>query len=157
MPNGALHALDLGSGEWHRHQAPFSLLALAPAGDSLYAYGITFTHSIWTSEDGGRIWRDLDTSRRAGAPAFGDPRTGYVLYIKEIYGSKISVQITRDGGRTWTETGMLPEALERRVLVTRPMLVHPSGPTLFVFGTNGAVYATRDLGATWTEERRGAF
>jgi photosystem II stability/assembly factor-like uncharacterized protein len=154
MPNGAIHAFDFGSGQWQRHEASFSLIALALAGDALYGYGAQFLHSIWMSEDGGKTWRDIGTSRRAGAPVFTDPRTGYVLYIKEIYGTAISVQATKDGGRTWAEFGVLPKEAAGRVLLFRPMLVHPSG-TLLVFGTNGAVWATRDLGMNWTEERRG--
>jgi hypothetical protein len=157
MPNGAVHGFDFASGQWQRHEASFSLIALATAGEALYAYGGRLTHSIWRSEDGGKTWQDLDTSRRAGAPVFSDPRTGYVLYIKEIYGGKMTVQQTKDAGRTWTETGELPASATRRVIVMRPMVVHPAGPTLFVFATNGAVYSTRDLGATWTEERRGTF
>ena len=71
MPNGTIHALDFASGQWQRHEAPFSLITLVTAGDVLYGYGATLTNSIWTSEDGGRTWRDLDTSRRAGAkPCF---------------------------------------------------------------------------------------
>ena len=157
MPNGTIHALDFASGEWQRHEAPFSLITLATAGDVLYGYGAKMTNSIWISEDGAKTWRDLDTSRRAGAPAFSDAHTGYVLYIKEIYGGKISVQMTKDAGRTWTEGGVLPDAAAGRVIVMKPMVVHPSGPTLLAFGSNGAVFSTRDLGATWMEERRGAF
>lgn len=157
LPNGVIHALDFASGQWQRHEAPFSLITLATAGDMLYGYGAQLTHSIWMSEDNGKTWRDLDTSRRAGAPVFSDPRTGYVLYVKEVFAGKMSVQMTKDGGRSWSETGDLPEAAARRVFVMRPMAIHPDGPTLLVFATNGAVFSTRDAGATWTEERRGAF
>jgi photosystem II stability/assembly factor-like uncharacterized protein len=157
LPNGVIHAFGFADGQWQRYEAPFSLLTLATAGDLLYGYGIKFTSSLWISEDGGKSWRDLDTSRRAGAPVFSDPSTGYVIYIKEVFAAKMSVQMTRDGGRTWKETGDLPEAAARGVIVLRPMVVHPDGPTLLVFSVNGAVYSTRDLGATWTEERRRAY
>ena len=157
MPNGAIHAFEFASGQWQRHEAPFSLITLAVAGEVLYGYGAQLTNSIWVSEDRGKTWRDLDTSRRAGAPVFTDARTGYVLYIKEIYAGKMSVQKTTDGGRTWTEGGELPEAAIRRVMVLRPMVVHPNGPTLLVFANNGTVLSTGDFGATWVVERRGGF
>ena len=157
LPNGVIHAFGFADGQWQRYEAPFTLLTLASAGDLLYGYGTKFTSSLWISEDGGKTWRDLDTSRRAGAPVFTDASTGYVVYIKEVFAAKMSVQMTRDGGRTWRETGDLPEAAARGAIVLRPMVVHPAGPTLLLFGVNGAVHSTRDLGATWTEERRRVY
>jgi len=158
MPNGTIHTLDLASGRWERTEAPFSLINLQPMADGvLYAWGVRFTNSSWRSEDGGRSWQDLDMARRAGAPIFTNRNTGYVVCIKEIYGGARSVQTTRDGGQTWTETGVLPDSLARVVILNRPMFVHPAGPTLFAFGINGAVFASSDGGATWSEERGGVF
>lgn len=157
LPNGVIHAFGFSDGQWQRHEAPFTLLTLATAGDLLYGYGTKFTSSLWISADGGNTWRDLDTSRRAGAPVFTDASTGYVVYIKEVFAAKMSVQMTKDGGRTWKETGDLPEAAARGAIVLRPMVVHPNGPTLLLFGVNGAVHSTRDLGVTWTEERRRVY
>jgi photosystem II stability/assembly factor-like uncharacterized protein len=109
---------------------------------------------ILRSDDGGRSWRYVETSRRQAlfAVAVSESRAVAV-------GEKGLVQISEDGGRSWAP----PAGSQFPPIFTymRDLRFAPDNPRVgFIVGQGGMVLRSRDGGARWTQllppARRGA-
>jgi photosystem II stability/assembly factor-like uncharacterized protein len=101
---------------------------------------------ILRSDDGGRSWRYVETSRRQAlfSVAASDARTVAV-------GEKGLVQISEDGGRSWSPPGasQFPPVFT----YMRDLHFAPDNPKVgFIVGQDGMVLRSRDGGAHWIQQ-----
>ena len=125
--------------------------AISPADPRLMLINCDMS-AAYLSEDGGRSWRMIHHAQLASntfcRPAFHpkDPKT--VFAASGWWGR---LKVSRDGGRTWTETGNLPAGLKGEIAID------PGSPELMLAGaqeggwrsTAGSVWRSADGGKSW--------
>lgn len=123
---------------------------------------------VLASSDGGRTWRraspDLTATQQAPAEPQGIPGRRFVASIQSLAASPVAagemwagtsngvIQITRNGGKSWTN--VTPQGAPMRGAVNIIDPSHSSAGTAYatvdVFGDNHPyVYRTTDFGHTW--------
>lgn len=119
------------------------------ADGTLVSRVMPFTASTMMSKDRGKSWVDLDTSRFTLAIAFKDTQTAYAVLptdtamIPKTWGLKTS----RDGGRTWTHTGIHPGLTAPTDV--QQLVVDRSNGALLAFLKDNAIVQSVDEGKTW--------
>lgn len=117
---------------------------------------------LWRSNDAGSSWRPL--TDRAGLMAISDiaidPRDSRQIFLLTGDGEgfilpSVGVFVSRDGGDTWTGTGLLfpPDKL---VWGFR-LLINPVDPDTLLAATSQCIYRSTDAGATWKVVADGNF
>jgi hypothetical protein len=131
----------------------------ATGPDRLYAQN---HGGVYRSDDAGASWTSIAAGLPAdfGFPIVSSPRTPGTAWVVPLVADmqrvppegRLRVHRTRDGGRTWSETGdgALPDASWTSVL--RDAFCADEGdPTGIYLGTrDGCVYASADEGDTFT-------
>src|SRR5271155_2883968 len=124
-------------------------LAVDPSHpDSVYL-GTTDGH-IFGSQDRGSHWNLLGLAGSAGnaivTAILIDPRDSSTLFAstwtREKYGEGGGVFLSRDGGKSWRDSGLAGHAV-------RALVESPSDPDILVAGTLDGVFRSRDRGRNW--------
>jgi photosystem II stability/assembly factor-like uncharacterized protein len=120
--------------------------------DANTGYVLLFNSGLVRTEDGGRHWRQLyppPPGRPTGPVLFSSVTDGVGAGSPGLLGRPGAIVATRDGGRTWSERGMLPRAASQQ-------LVSSFASTLWALATspsqaNGDVRLFRsvDQGRDW--------
>ncbi len=92
------------------------------------------------TKDGGASWTQI-------SPGLGGPVDFHAMDVspadpKTIYGAYDGLQVSRDGGRTWTMAGALPEGL---INIAASALV----PDRIFAATQTGLFLSADAGASW--------
>lgn len=95
---------------------------------------------VVTSTNLGKSWQVLD--KGIGGPVDFHQITTSRTDTKTIYGAFGDIQISRDGGRTWTVAGRVPEGLIHLAASARDV------NTLYA-GTQIGLFVSRDTGKSW--------
>jgi photosystem II stability/assembly factor-like uncharacterized protein len=124
-----------GPVQYNQPAAPVNSIVTGGRNDR---FGISTSHYVVRSTDGGTKWTDVRMPTRflAADIAFASAMDGYVV------GGIGQLLRTQDGGTSWTYT-MLPT----RALLNAVAVVDPS--TLIVVGSDGAILRSSDGGAKW--------
>lgn len=104
------------------------------------------SHYVSLSEDGGRSWRH-EPAEGPVWPHFVDAQLGYGLdFRRGMFRVDSFVVRTRDGGRSWTQTGVnLSEEVAGRIIGIGP-------DNAIVASLGWEVRSSRDEGRTWQRE-----
>lgn len=92
------------------------------------------------SEDGGRTWSQL--AKGAGGPVDFHAMDVSKADTKVMYGLYRDLQVSRDGGRTWTSQGTPPPQ-------TFDIAASAIDPDTLYAATRGGLMVSRDAGRTW--------
>ncbi len=112
---------------------------------------------IWKSEDAGNSWTTTtdDLAVLGTSDIAIDPTNSDIIYIAtgdrdglDTYG--IGVLISKDGGATWSNTG-LSYATANVDYVVNKLLHHPTQSGVVIAATKDGIYKTTDTGATWVK------
>jgi photosystem II stability/assembly factor-like uncharacterized protein len=111
--------------------------------------GGSLTRSTLISSDGGKTWRDMNTSRFVLAITFANATTAYAVapIAPGILPGAYGLMVSRDGAKTWKQAGVLPG--QEASNDTR-LRVDPSDGTLLAFMIDGRILRSADEGKTWT-------
>ncbi len=125
---------------------------------------------FYTTSDGGGVWKTIDGGKTYKAvgdqlPMLNcgkilvDHQTPTTVYVStgedhSSYGGGIGVFKSKDGGTTWTATGLT--AARNSTISVRFMAMSPTDPKIIIAVTNKGVYRTANGGDTWTVVRTGA-
>jgi photosystem II stability/assembly factor-like uncharacterized protein len=158
MRNSFLFALTLIAATCARAQ---TWKALGPPGGDVRALAVdparpariflgTVDGHIFGSEDSGAHWSLLGrASPRLDAVITAilvDPRDGNVLFAsswtRDAVATGGGVQRSADGGRTWSDAGLVGQAV-------RALAMAPSNPNILVAGTLDGVYRSLDAARSW--------
>lgn len=152
MPNGYLQVVDGETGQVERRNSGLSLLSLSRTPDGmLVMQGAIVVRTTLVSTDDGKTWKDLDTSRFVAAIAFADRQKAYaVAPIKPgVFPGAYALMASRDGARTWVQTGEVPGGAPENVL---ELMVDRSDGALLAFLRNGRILRSTDEGAHWSND-----
>lgn len=153
MPNGEFLVVDGNTGALERRSIGVSTYSAQVLADgTLLAQGGNFVRTTFISTDGGRQWRDLETSRFVAVITAVNAQTFYAVAPIDpgFFSGEYALMVSRDGARTWKKSGVVPggnPALVRSLLVDRH-----DGALLAVL-SQGRVMRSADEGATWTRSR----
>jgi photosystem II stability/assembly factor-like uncharacterized protein len=150
MPNGELLVVDGNTQALERRSIGVSTSGAQLLADgTLLAQGGNITRTTFISTDGGRQWRDLDTSRFVVAITAADTKTFYAVAPVDpgLFAGTYALMVSRDGAKTWKKTGEVPGG--NPALVRALRLDRHDGALLAVL-SNGRVMRSTDEGATWT-------
>ncbi len=153
MPNGELLVVDGGTGALERRSIGVSTSGAQILADgTLLATGGNLSRSTYISTDGGRQWRDLDTSRFVTAITAADAKTFYAVAPVDpgIFAGTFALMVSRDGAKTWKKSGEVPGGVPAQV---RSLLVDRKDGALLAVLSQGRVMRSTDEGATWTSDR----
>jgi len=96
---------------------------------------------VYRSDDAGASWRKM--SDIASIPwYFGEIRVD-PSDPERVYHLGVQLQVSTDGGATWTRTGSGPHSDQHALWIS------PENPNLLILGNDGGVYVSRDRGASW--------
>ncbi|MGB0036771.1 MAG: hypothetical protein WBP79_14980 [Candidatus Acidiferrales bacterium] len=126
-------------------------LAVDPSQPDVVFLGTTDGH-IFGSQDAGGHWSLLGLASTSGNAVVTsivvDARSPGTLYAgtwtREAYGEGGGVQLSRDAGKTWRESGLVGHAV--RVLVQSP-----SDPDTLLAGALDGIFRSRDAGLSWEQ------
>jgi photosystem II stability/assembly factor-like uncharacterized protein len=124
-------------------------LAVDPSHPEFVYLGTTDGH-IFGSQDSGGHWSMLGLAGPAGnaivTAIIIDPRDSDTLFAatwtREKYGEGGGVFLSRDGGRSWRDSGLAGHAV-------RALAEAPSNPDILVAGALDGVFRSRDRGRNW--------
>ena len=153
MPNGELLVVDGRTGTLERRSIGVSTSGAQILADgSLLAQGGNLTRTTYLSTDGGRQWRDLDTSRFVTAITAANPQTLFAVAPVDpgIFAGTYALMVSRDGGKTWKKSGEVPGGNPAQV---RSLLVDRHDGALLAVLSQGRLMRSTDEGATWTRSR----
>lgn len=152
MPNGVLHAVNLQTNAVERRaNTSFSVWDMTSlGGSSLLMKGVRFATAYFVSDDFGQSWQELPLSRFTVAVAAKDRNT---LYAVSADGSGLTagpyqLRASRDGGRTWQETGSPPPG---SLWTIRQMVVNRNDGSLLAMFIDGTQKRSTDEGKTWND------
>lgn len=153
MPNGEFLVVDGNTGALERRSIGVTTSGAQLLADgTLLAQGGNLVRTTFVSTDGGRQWRDLDTSRFVTAITAANAQTFYAVAPIDpgLFAGTYALMVSRDGAKTWKKAGEVPggnPALVRSLLIDRH-----DGALLAVL-SQGRVMRSTDEGATWTRGR----
>jgi photosystem II stability/assembly factor-like uncharacterized protein len=153
MPNGELFLVDGLTGVLERRSTGVTTSAAQILADgTLLAQGGNLTRSTYVSSDGGRQWRDLDTSRFITAITATNAQTYYAVAPVDpgIFAGTYALMVSRDGARTWKKSGEVPGG---NAAAVRSLMVDRNDGALLAVLTQGRVMRSTDEGATWARVR----
>ena len=150
MPNGEFLVVDGNTQALERRSIGVSTSGAQMLADgTLLAQGGNITRTTFMSTDGGRQWRDLDTSRFVAAITAANAQTFYAVAPVDpgLFAGTYALMVSRDGAKTWKKSGEVPGG--NPALVRALRLNRHDGALLAVL-SNGRVMRSTDEGATWT-------
>jgi photosystem II stability/assembly factor-like uncharacterized protein len=153
MPNGELLVVDGSTGALERRSIGVSTSGAQILADgSLLAQGGNLSRSTYLSTDGGRQWRDLDTSRFVSAITAANAQTFYAVAPIDpgIFAGTYALMVSRDGAKTWKKSGEVPGGNPGLVRLLR---VDRHDGALLAVLAQGRVMRSTDEGATWSRVR----
>ena len=121
---------------------------------------------LWKTTDGGSTW----ATNTDGLPVLGvsdiaiDPTNTNIMYIATGDGDvvlrggdtkSIGVLKSRDGGSTWSGTGLSHTVAEKKLI--RRLLIHPKNPQILLAASSDGIWMTSNGGKTWTNQQPGYF
>ena len=139
-------------------QDPHRLIRCRAAPDVLW---MQHHNGIWRSRDGGSSWEEIHgaTPSRFGFAVAVDPndpdRAWFVPAKSDAcrvpVGSRMSVSVTRDGGRSWSrlERGLAGEECYHLVY-RHGLAVSGDGRCMAMGSTTGSLWTSSDGGENWT-------
>ncbi len=151
MPNGSVRLVDVTTGELSGGATGQSLVGIQPLADgTLVAQSIAVVRTTHMSTDGGKTWTDLNTSRFITAIAFRDRQVAHAVapISPGMFPGEFALMTTRDGGRTWRQTGSVPGGTPASV---RQLRIDPSDGALVAVLQEGMMRST-DEGKTWAQD-----
>jgi len=124
-------------------------LAFDPSHPDFVYLGTTDGH-IFGSQDRGSHWHLLGLAGSAGnaivTSILIDPRDSSTLlaatWTREKYGEGGGVFLSRDGGKSWRDSGLSGHAV-------RALVESPSDPEILIAGALDGVFRSRDHGRDW--------
>ena len=125
--------------------APRHVQVVSADGMSGFVYG---EGEVFVTHDGGLTWQQLSTNR--GVVSITGLGTAWMVTLSTFcaYNEPCAqVQISRDGGRTWTQTSQLPVFSPANVVA-----FEKGGLLMSAYGT-GDMLLTQDGGLTWSPIR----
>jgi photosystem II stability/assembly factor-like uncharacterized protein len=149
MPNGEFLVVDGNTQTLERRSIGVSTSGAQLLGDgTLLAQGGNIARTTFISTDGGRQWRDLDTSRFVTAITATNAQTFYAVAPVDpgLFAGTYALMVSRDGAKTWKKSGEVPGG--NPALVRALRLDRQDGALLAVL-SNGRVMRSTDEGATW--------
>lgn len=150
MPNGEFLVVDGSTEALERRPTGVTTSAgqVLPDG-TLLALGGNLTRTTFISTDGGRQWRDLNTSRFVSAITAVDAQTFYAVAPVDpgLFAGTYALMVSRDGAKTWRKSGEVPGGDAAAV---RSLLVDRHDGALLAFLANGRVLRSTDGGASWS-------
>jgi photosystem II stability/assembly factor-like uncharacterized protein len=150
MPNGELLLVDGNTQALERRSIGVSTSGVQILADgTLLALGGNIARTTFISTDGGRQWRDLDTSRFVSAITAADAKTFYAVAPIDpgFFAGTYALMVSRDGAKTWKKSGEVPGGDPAQV---RSLLVDRHDGALLAVLSQGRVMRSTDEGATWT-------
>jgi photosystem II stability/assembly factor-like uncharacterized protein len=151
MPNGEAQMFVAQSESIERRSTGVSVFdAHVTPNGLLVVQGGTLTQSTLISSDGGKTWRDMNTSRFVSAITFENATTAYAIapIAPGIFPGAYGLMVSRDGAKTWKQAGVLPG--QEASTETASLRVDPSDGSLLAFMRNGRLLRSADEGKTWT-------
>lgn len=131
--------------------APTVWGASATAGGLLVKEGMRFARTHSVSEDGGKSWQELKLGPYVDTVAAKDRKTLYAANPRRLGGLLFSadaaLQVSRDGGLTWTATAWPPG-----MSAIRHLLVDQVDGSVLAWADDGRLVRSKDEGATWSQE-----
>ncbi len=121
---------------------------------------------LWKTTDGGSTW----ATNTDGLPVLGvsdiaiDPTNTNIMYIatgdgdavlKAAATKSIGVLKSKDGGATWSRTGLSHTVAEHKLI--RKLLIHPKNPQILLAASSGGIWMTSNGGKTWGNQQPGYF
>jgi photosystem II stability/assembly factor-like uncharacterized protein len=108
---------------------------------------------LFRSDDIARGWERMDIGTYRGrvfsvATAPRDPATVFA-------GTSEGLQMTRDGGETWTKVEIPIRNNLKDLTCIQEIAINPRNPQMMIIGSRRTAYLTRDGGATWERIGRG--
>jgi photosystem II stability/assembly factor-like uncharacterized protein len=139
-------------------------IAFHPTNKQIFWVGSP-SGGLWKTTDGGSTW----ATNTDGLPVLGvsdiaiDPTNTNIMYIATgdgdvIYsnGSRsIGVLKSRDGGSTWSGTGLSHTVAEKKFI--RRLLIHPKNPQILLAASSDGLWMTSNGGKAWTNQQPGYF
>ncbi len=153
MPNGEFLVVDGNAGALERRSIGVTTSAAQQLADgSLLAVGGNLTRSTYLSTDGGRQWRDLDTSRFVTAITATNAQTFYAVAPIDpgFFAGTYALMVSRDGAKSWKKSGEVPGGNAADV---RSLMVDRRDGALLAVLSQGRLMRSSDEGATWTRVR----
>jgi hypothetical protein len=150
MPNGELLTVDGRTETLQRSSVGVSTSGAQILADgTLLALGGNLVRTTFISTDGGRQWRDLNTSRFVAAITAADANTFYAVAPIDpgVFAGTYALMVSRDGAKTWAKAGEVPGGNPGLV---RALLVDRHDGALLAVLSNGRVMRSADQGATWS-------
>jgi photosystem II stability/assembly factor-like uncharacterized protein len=153
MPNGEFLVVDGNTGALERRSIGVTTSGAQLLADgTLLAQGGNLTRSTYVSTDGGRQWRDLDTSRFVTAITATNAQTYYAVAPIEpgIFAGAYALMVSRDGAKSWKKAGEVPGGDPAQV---RSLQVDRQSGALLAVLSQGRVMRSADEGVNWTRVR----
>jgi hypothetical protein len=151
MPNGVLYGIDVKTGQLQRRaNTSFSLTNVTMMGDNaLLMRGLRWVPAYLVSDNLGHSWSELSLRSYTVAVAVKDRKTLYAITENGtgLTAGEYQLQATRDGGLTWTATGVPPPGFSS----VRQMVVDKHDGSLLAFYMNGIRMRSVDEGKTWVK------
>jgi len=154
MPNGDLCFVDGETGALECSSTGQSLLGASALPDgTLIAQSVLVVRTTHMSTDMGKTWKDLNTSRFVTAIAFVDRQKAYAVapIAPGVFPGDYGLMASRDGGRTWAQSGSLPEGGTKPTNV-RELTIDRADGALVALLHNGTLMRSTDEGKTWTRD-----
>ncbi len=153
MPNGEFLVVDGSTGALERRSIGVTTSGAQLLADgTLLAQGGNLTRTTYISTDGGRQWRDLDTSRFVTAITATDAKTFFAVAPVDpgIFAGTYALMVSRDGAKTWKKSGEVPGG---NAALVRSLMVDRQDGALLAVLSQGRVMRSTDEGVTWTRVR----
>ena len=131
-------------------------VAVAPSRPSrVYALVESKKSALYRSDDTGTSWTEVNTS-----PAMGERPFYFSLLVVDpknydiVYKPGMLLQVSRDGGRTFTQGGISADGTGTAYHPDLHALwIDPAQPSTLYLGTDGGVYKSLDGARNWTTLR----
>lgn len=152
-PESAIHKSTDGGATWRKISSGLPSVDLGRIGmavspvdpDVLYAI-------VEAARDEGGFYRSIDrgeTWQKRSDYVSGSPQYYQELFadpedVDRIYSMDVWMQVSDDGGKTWTDVGETYKHVDNHVL-----WIDPASTDHLVAGCDGGVYETFDRGKTW--------
>ena len=149
MPNGSVRLVDVDTGELSGGSTGQSLLGIQALADgTLVAQSVAVARTTHMSTDGGKTWTDLNTSRFTQAITFRDREVAHAIapIAPGVLPGPFGLMTSRDGGRSWSQTGVVPGGSP-----VRELRIDPSDGALVAVLQEGMLRST-DEGKSWAKD-----
>ena len=124
--------------------------------DTNILYAGSCAGGIFKTTDGGKNWENINN----GIISMGvndiaiDPKKPDVIYIATgttcfEHGFGVGVLVSKNGGRTWNETGLKFEPRSEEIV--ERIVIHPKDNKKLIATTKNSIYISEDKGDSWTE------